>query len=306
MKSLLEKEISKKNAYKKEKLTKGYKIPIISDTMFHVMLNNKKRKKYSAYLISLSLKEDYEEILNNLELVKNKLDKDKYIDQNKTVDYVCKINDDIVNIEMNNNVSKGELERNLSYLFVLYKSNLIRGGSYDYSNVVQININNFTFKDNNNTVECYVFKNEEDIVFTNKIKFYNIYLPNIRKKLYSKEKLSELERLLLVLNEESSKSKDIGKGYSIMEEYITDAIDASEDDKIIGLYDKEMHEELKINTRLKESYENGVSEGISQGILQGASDKQIEIAKNMLIKNMDIDTISELTSLTKEKIENLK
>ncbi len=47
-------------------------------------------------------------------------------------------------------------------------------------------------------------------------------------------------------------------------------------------------------------------EGIEQGIKQGAKEKQLEIAKNMLNKNIDINTISEITSLTKEEIESLK
>lgn len=296
MKVLFNEQIKKDLAYKLKEIKKGYKIPIISDTMFHVMLNNEKRKKYSAYLIALSLKENYDEILNSIELVKNKIDKDKYIEKSKTVDFVCKIKDNVVNIEMNNNVSKGELERNLSYLFDLYKSNVIRGGSYSYSNVVQININNFTFSNNKNTIECHMLKSD-DTILTDKIKFYNIYLPNIRQKMYNKEKLSELERLLLVLNEEGSTSKSIGKGYNIMEEYINDAIDASEDDNVIGLYDKEMHDKLKENTRLKESYEKGIEQGINS--------RNIEIAKSMLDKSIDDNIISEITGLSKEEINKL-
>ena len=39
---------------------------------------------------------------------------------------------------------------------------------------------------------------------------------------------------------------------------------------------------------------------------QGSLDKSLEIAKSMLEKNMDIELISELTNLSKEKIEELK
>lgn len=38
----------------------------------------------------------------------------------------------------------------------------------------------------------------------------------------------------------------------------------------------------------------------------GSKQKEIEIAKKMLNKNMDISIISEITSLTEEEIENLK
>ena len=45
---------------------------------------------------------------------------------------------------------------------------------------------------------------------------------------------------------------------------------------------------------------------MSQGLEQGKSSRNIEIAKNMLNKGMDISTISECTGLSKEEIEELK
>ena len=42
---MLERKTSKKNAYVKKEYTKGYKIPIVSDTMFDTMINNESRKK---------------------------------------------------------------------------------------------------------------------------------------------------------------------------------------------------------------------------------------------------------------------
>ena len=45
-------------------------------------------------------------------------------------------------------------------------------------------------------------------------------------------------------------------------------------------------------------YEEGIEKGIAEGVEKTAI--------NMLKKNMDIDTIMELTGLSKEKIEELK
>ena len=47
-------------------------------------------------------------------------------------------------------------------------------------------------------------------------------------------------------------------------------------------------------------------EAIEQGIEQGSTKKALEIAKSMIIKGMDINLISELTGLSKEKIEKIK
>ncbi len=47
------------------------------------------------------------------------------------------------------------------------------------------------------------------------------------------------------------------------------------------------------------------AEGISKGISEGKRERNIEIAKNMLSKNMDIKLISEITGLTENEINSL-
>lgn len=299
-KPMLNREISRINSYELkpvEDLKKGERIPIVSDTMFHVMLNNSSRKKYSAYLISLVLDLDYDIVYNSLIFVNNKLDREKYKESGKTVDFVCKLEGKIIGIEVNNNSSKASLERNISYWADLYKSKMISGEKYNYETVIQININNFTFEGNDKIKEEYSLRNEEGEEFTEKLKFIHIYLPNIRKKCYNKEKLSDLERLLLTFNE-NEKLKDITKGNKIMEEYVKESIKASESEEIIGLYDKELHLE---KLRLSE-----IDEAREKGIEQGATNEKYEIAKNLLENNISIDIIVKSTGLSKEEIEELK
>ena len=293
---MLNREMSRINSYelkKIEELKKGERIPIVSDTMFHVMLNNSSRKQYSAYLIALVLNLDYEKVYDSLIFVNNKLDREKYKDSSKTVDFVCRLNGKIIGIELNNNSSKASLERNISYAVDLYKSKMASGKEYDYETVIQININNFTFEGNSKIKEEYSLRNEEGEKLTEKLKFIHIYLPNIRKKCYNKEKLNVLERLLLAFNEEENLS-DITKGDRIMEEYVKESIKASQDEEVIGLYDKELHLEKLRLSELKEAREKGIEQ------------EKIEIVKNMLKDEVDISVISKYTGLPKEEIERLK
>ena len=292
---MLKRNISRKDAYKLTDVKRGEKIPIVSDTMFEVMINNESRKKYAAYLISLVLNEDYEKIYSSLRFVKEKLDREKEIEKGKTVDFVCKIIGDIVNIEMNNNSTVKNLERNISYVADLYKSKVKKGNPYNYQKVIQININNFTFEGNNSTIEKYSLKNEKGEVFTDKLTFLHIYIPNIKKKRYNKEKLSELETLILVFNEtEENSLKELCGGNEIMEEYVKDATDASQDEEIIGLYDKEAHLEMLRLSEIEEAKEKGIEQ------------ERISIAKNLLNNNVGVDIIISSTGLSKEEIENLK
>ena len=56
----------------------------------------------------------------------------------------------------------------------------------------------------------------------------------------------------------------------------------------------------------KEGLEKGIEKGKKEGIEKGKKEKQMEVAKKMLIKKIPIETIIELTELSKEEIENIK
>ena len=63
---------------------------------------------------------------------------------------------------------------------------------------------------------------------------------------------------------------------------------------IVGLYDKELHEEKLRITELEEAREKGKKESI------------LETARNMLKDNLDIEMINKYTGLTTEEINNLR
>lgn len=57
---------------------------------------------------------------------------------------------------------------------------------------------------------------------------------------------------------------------------------------------------------LEQGIKEGIEQGLEQGIEQGSTKKALEIAKSMITKGMDIDLISELTGLSKEKLEKIQ
>ena len=79
-----------------------------------------------------------------------------------------------------------------------------------------------------------------------------------------------------------------------MEEYVKESIKASQDEEVIGLYDKELHLEKLRLSELEEAREKGIEQ------------EKIEIVKNMLKDEVDISVISKYTGLSKEEIESLK
>jgi len=275
-----------------------------SDTLFKAIFQNENKLIYSALLLSYILK-DYslEEILNNLSLVKNELDKTVASKKSLRSDYVALLNGTKINIEVNNNSSVTTLHRNMEYAFRLYSHNVtVDNKIYDYRQSIQINLNNFAFKNNDKIIDIYTIRNDEGTSLSNKVIIVQIYVPNIRKKWYTSgiESLNEFERYVLTIMEKNIEdSKKLGKGHKIMEDYIKDAVIASNDEILLEAYDKEWA--LK-----DEGLRDGITQGIEQGITQGSLQKEAEIVCNMLKKNMDINLISEITGLSLDEINKIK
>ena len=267
-------------------IKKGQKISILSDTMLKAMFQNENRIKYSAKFLSYFIDVEYEDILNNICLAKNELDKNNENDKGERCDYVALLSDTSLNIEVNNNSSLEVLERNMEYAHRLYSKKIRRGEeNYQYTQVIQFNLNNFAFKGNDKIVDIYTVTNDDNIGLSNKLIFVQIYVPNLRKKWYTKgmKSLSEEEKYILALVEmDLNKLNDLG-GENIMDEYVKEAEEVSFEGGVGEAYDKEW--------ALRD---------------EGKRESKKEIAKNLLKNKVDISIIASSTGLTEEEINSLK
>lgn len=283
-------------------IKKGQKISILSDTMLKAMFQNENRIKYSAKFLSYFIDVEYEDILNNICLAKNELDKNNENDKGERCDYVALLSDTSLNIEVNNNSSLEVLERNMEYAHRLYSKKIRRGEeNYQYTQVIQFNLNNFAFKGNDKIVDIYTVTNDDNIGLSNKLIFVQIYVPNLRKKWYTKgiKSLSEEEKYILALVEmDLDKLNDLG-GENIMDEYVKEAEEVSFEGGVGEAYDKEW-------ALRDQGYRDGLSQGKAEGFSQGKIENKKEIAKKMLSKAMEVEFISEITGLSIEEIKNLK
>ena len=287
-------------------IKKGQKISILSDTMLKAMFQNENRIKYSAKFLSYFIDVEYEDILNNICLAKNELDKNNENDKGERCDYVALLSDTSLNIEVNNNSSLEVLERNMEYAHRLYSKKIKRGEeNYQYTQVIQFNLNNFAFKGNDKIVDIYTVTNDDNIGLSNKLIFVQIYVPNLRKKWYTKgmKSLSEEEKYILALVEmDLDKLNDLG-GENIMDEYVKEAEEVSFEGGVGEAYDKEW-------ALRDQGYRDGLSqgkvEGKAEGISHGKSESKKEIAKTMLNEGIDINIIIKCTGLTNEDINALK
>ena len=291
-------------------IKKGQKISILSDTMLKAMFQNENRIKYSAKFLSYFIDVEYEDILNNICLAKNELDKNNENDKGERCDYVALLSDTSLNIEVNNNSSLEVLERNMEYAHRLYSKKIRRGEeNYQYTQVIQFNLNNFAFKGNDKIVDIYTVTNNDNIGLSNKLIFVQIYVPNLRKKWYTKgmKSLSEEEKYILALVEmDLDKLNDLG-GENIMDEYMKEAEEVSFEGGVGEAYDKEWAlRDQGYRDGLSQGKAEGFSQGKAEGKAEGINDRNFEIAKNLLKNKVNISIIASSTGLSEEEINSLK
>ena len=233
-------------------------------------------------------------------------------EKRRTSDLIIELEDSVINLEMNNHYYKKLNKRNDIYLFKIVSLS-------DKSVTIQININNFRSKDGS-VIKRYTLKDdegkEEDEIGLIK---YDIYLENIKEKYYNNDKLTKLEKYMLMLKlRKREELLEVSKGDKSMSEVYKKLDDLSKDKYYALLYDEEEKKAYENKCILEDAiedakengyssgYDSGKSEGYSSGLNDGESKKSIEIVKNMLKKNMSIEDISDVTGLTIDEINNLR
>ena len=120
-----------------------------------------------------------------------------------------------------------------------------------------------------------------------------------------------------MLDLETKGLKKLSEGDGFVGDFEKKLTNLNEQETFQSAMTYEEDQKLILNTEKKISFEEGVSEGITRGIsqgitrgithgiTQGITQRNEEIAKTMLLKNIDIKTISECTGLTVEEINKL-
>ena len=151
------------------------------------------------------------------------------------------------------------------------------------------------------------------IGLSNKLIFVQIYVPNLRKKWYTKgmKSLSEEEKYILALVEmDLDKLNDLG-GENIMDEYVKEAEEVSFEGGVGEAYDKEWALRDQgyrdgLSQGKAEGKAEGREEGKAEGISEGKNERNIEIAKSLVRNKVDMSIIVDSTGLTEDEINALK
>ena len=297
-------------------------IPLKFDLMFKKVFANESDKMPLRELLKCILEIEPKEItILNPEIIGS-----SYYDKGTIVDLIVELEDGIkIGIEMNTNVNKYLINRNLFYMFKIICKDKKRGSLYNKLNKhIQINIDCEGYH-KKPIMKYKIMESETGEILTDKIEIIRVDLPYFVNKCYNKDvtELDYKDKFIGMIGIEDKKVlQNITKGEKNMKEIVKKVEDFSDDEEILGAYDAEWHrQEVERVVRLAkieeaqeeglakgmaEGLEQGIKQGIKQGIEQGIEQEKENTVKNMLKENIDIEIISKVTGLSIEKINKLK
>lgn len=286
-----------------EKLRKENKvIPFLFDPIFKSVLKDEKMKGLLSFLISEVTGLDKNYVMKNIDFKDNELKRNRYLEKGKITDLIVYIENNIINIEANQVLNSGIIDKNNSYHYKI-ASEIIKDKLK--SLVIQINI------DRKNSFDQLVTEfrlRDETGKYTLDDKFinYHINIDNVLKKEYNKVKLTRFERmLLLMITEEKGVLRKISKDDEEMNYMVDKLEEMALNDGIVGLYDKEKAIERVNAINKMEAINEGFTEGLEKGKKEGFDEAKNKMAKKMLEEGMDIEVISKIIELSKDEIEKL-
>ena len=289
-------------------------IPIFYDKIFKKMFGDPDNTDKLAYLLSAIFKMPYKDFKDNIVILESEKRVTKRNEKVGKSDIILKIEFSSfgkINLEMNVGFYKEVIVRNVGYITSHFASFLKNKDDYsDIKPIIQINFNTYDIdKRSNSIIDLYTLRNNNSHELTNMLQIFHINIEkwykcwyNGNMEGYSEEdkKLIRMLALFSITNKQDF-TKCIGE---------TDMEDVTKKDFVNTMDELCSDEELENYYGSAEELEKLRRYGeviIRQEALEeGHKDEKIEIARRMLENNMDIDTISKLTDLSKTEIEKLR
>lgn len=213
-----------------------------------------------------------------------------------------------VSIEINNSNPKNSLSRNMIHLFRIHSDMLVKGmpdSELEKYRLYQLNFDNFR-NPSREAIEKYAFCSlttgkVRNLIYT----FCDVDLEKCRKLVYNvnvREVSKDIRwEAIMTSNDIEEISKLLGEDMLSMEEkdkFLNTVRELNEDEKVVKDWMWEENDKLR--------YYNDLEASKEQGIEQGIEDKSKEVVINMLNKNMDYETISEISGKTIEEIKEIE
>lgn len=241
--------------------------------------------------------------IQEVEIKNNDIDKEFIEDKFSRLDIKATTNNkEHINIEIQVKNEYNMIQRTLYYWSKMYSEQIQNRENYDkLERTVCINILNFKYLDNEKYHNAYRLKElstNEELTDLEEIHF--IELPKFdeignKNNIDDIEKIDALEKWLEFLKEpESNAVRQLELNDEVLKQAKTELYRLSMDSE----------ERERYNMREKAIYDE--ISALENAEKKGEKNKSIEIAKKALSSGLDIKTVSAITGLSENEIENLK
>ena len=220
------------------------------------------------------------------------------------------------NIEMQCKKTKDIINRTVYYASKLFTKDLKENDDYNNSKVISIWIFGENVTDRTDPInEAYMTlqktNNEDYEILTDHLRIiylelnkYKITKDNINDKL---TKWVDFLTNPIDLEKSTFEDEDIEKARKKLEFISSDDKERASLEAIKeGLFDQYSSFNIGKKEGIEEGLKEGLKEGEKKGKIEGERNKSIEIARNMLKDNVDINIISKYSGLNVEEINKLK
>ena len=240
--------------------------------------------------------------IDNLILKDKELSKKTKYSKGRVVDLLIESDNKMFNVEINNRPHDYNNDRNLGYLANLYGKSIDKSNDYKKINsCIQLNITSgkkdIELKSKYLLVDTL---NESKNIWTDNFIIYEINV-DLLKKLYYNKDIKSINKykpvIMLTLNKEELEEFSLGDE-RIME-YKDKVNELNSDDDFVTFISREEDQEKTENALRTIILEK------NEELKTQKTKLNIEHARKMKEKNIDLNTISEITGLTIEEIEKL-
>ena len=283
-------------------------VPLTSDFAFkQIFLKNPIfLKKFIKDVLHLDFEID-SLVIQNSELLKlNKNERKKILDV-----YVV-INDFYnLSIELNNCDYSRVKVRNFLYLNSIYNSLYKKGEKIEDVNaqVVQLNLNVLPNEFSNLDSNTLLHDTINNIVTIDNYKIINKNLAYLDYIIYNKDKEKEIAWCRAI---KATTYKELDKNLRIVlsdkerKLFLREVRKLNSDNFLKEYWEKEDVNEYVRQSEIKHAKKEGFDNGKIVGYTDGFDNASNEFIKNMLKKNLDLSTISEISGKSKKEIKSLK
>jgi len=248
-------------------ILKGEVIPATFDPVFKSLMMN--CQEYLSFGIIKDVRSD---AFCHLIIQNSELPISRVIEKRKVTDVIVRVENMVINLEMNSQYYHGLFEKNEAYLRKIGSEMFVQGDDYStIKKIIQINFDNFKVYDERIIIIRFqIADTERGIIELDSYEKYHVCLVNLKNKYYNGENLSFLEKaLLLLIADNMEMLEKLSKGEKVLMEAKKEIEKLSTNLNILGLYDEEENKKLEFKMIRDYQVKLAREEGLTKGRLEG-------------------------------------